>query len=219
MTAYAQTNIQLYEQLQSTGVQGRDLLRVRRAYELALELFAGRLGPWQRPLLSHLVGTASVLCAMDLGSSLMAAGLLHGVYRVGDFGDRGSAVTDERRRRLAEVIGEEAEGHVHALFLFSSGEPCGTASGRSGPAAEPHPGALLMDLACKTEHVLMLDPVRGVEPDAGRMVGRARQLGYPALADDLEETLERVRGRPVPGADRSPPESPILTPRSYSRAW
>ena len=64
MTAYAQTNIQLYNQLAELGYTAEDVRRVHRGYGLAMQLFTGSYRGSGRPFLSHLVGTASVLASV-----------------------------------------------------------------------------------------------------------------------------------------------------------
>jgi hypothetical protein len=42
MHSYAQTNIQLFNQLRGKAYASADLVRIRKAYELAVQLFTGR---------------------------------------------------------------------------------------------------------------------------------------------------------------------------------
>src|SRR5215469_10044102 len=77
MTVYAQTNIQLYNQLAELGYTAEDARRVHRAYGLAMQLFTGSYRGSGRPFLSHLVGTASVLASVRAPIEVVTAGLLH----------------------------------------------------------------------------------------------------------------------------------------------
>src|SRR5262249_60214679 len=76
MTAYAQTNIQLYNQLAELGYTADDVRRVHRAYGLAMQLFTGSYRGSGRPFLSHLVGTASVLASVPAPIEVVTAGPL-----------------------------------------------------------------------------------------------------------------------------------------------
>ena len=114
---YAQTNLQLYHQLREEGRPEGEIARIRRAYELALELL-GRVNTLpHKPMVTHGVGTASVLARIGSPTFLVAAGLLHNVYQRGDFGDGdGRGATARRRSRVRRELGEEAEACV---FHFS----------------------------------------------------------------------------------------------------
>ncbi len=108
-TAYAQTNIQLYNQLLELGWAGEAVEGVRRAYELAGELFRALEQPSGKPLLAHLVGTASILAAQRLPVAVVAGGLVHAAYPRGVFRRWRDATLARRRRRVREAVGAEAE--------------------------------------------------------------------------------------------------------------
>jgi (p)ppGpp synthase/HD superfamily hydrolase len=59
VSAYAQTNIELLNQLRRLGYGEADLVRVRRAYEIALRLFTACFRPSGNTFLAHLVRTAT----------------------------------------------------------------------------------------------------------------------------------------------------------------
>ncbi len=109
---YAQTNIQLYNQLGHSECLHGDLALVRSAYELAVRLFAGLYRPSGKTFLSHVVGTASILHEIKGKPALTAAGLLHSAYTHGDFGFAGRISTRARSKRLIEVVGTETEAYV-----------------------------------------------------------------------------------------------------------
>src|SRR5688572_20530292 len=77
--SYAQTNIQLFNQLRGDGYSKADLGLVRDAYELAMLLFSGRFQPSGKSFIAHVVGTASILAWHRLPAPVVAAGLLHNV--------------------------------------------------------------------------------------------------------------------------------------------
>ena len=77
MPCYAQTNIQLLNQLHRANYTADDLHLVRTAYELAMRLFCGQFRASGKTFIAHLVGTASVLGSLRVGAALIAVGLLH----------------------------------------------------------------------------------------------------------------------------------------------
>src|SRR4051812_50130353 len=84
--AYAQTNLQLYAQLRRAGAAEQDLALVRAGYDLAMHLCPASFRGSGKPLLAHLVGTASILAAMDQSARVVTAGGLHAGFFFGGFG-------------------------------------------------------------------------------------------------------------------------------------
>ena len=109
---YAQTNIDLYNQLTAGGCPEDDLKLMRRAYELAVVLFSGLYRPSGKTFLDHVVGTASIAQAVSGKATLSAAGLLHSAYSHGDFGFAGRISAHARKRRLVDAVGSEVEAYV-----------------------------------------------------------------------------------------------------------
>ena len=77
--AYAQTNLQLYAQLRRANADESDLALVRRGYDLAMHLCPASFRGSGKPLLAHLVGTASILASLGQPTRVVTAGLLHAV--------------------------------------------------------------------------------------------------------------------------------------------
>jgi len=109
---YAQTNIQLYGQLQAAGYAEEDLLLVDRSYRIAMQLFAGHYRPNNKPFLAHLVGVGSILASTRQAAPVIAAGILHSAYALG-LGFEGD-VKPRYRQYLGKKLGEEVEHLVHA---------------------------------------------------------------------------------------------------------
>ena len=76
----AQTNTQLFFQLQSLGYDRQTLNLIRQAYECALVLFNSHYRGSGKPFVCHLIGVASVLASLGLSSEYVIAGLLHATY-------------------------------------------------------------------------------------------------------------------------------------------
>lgn len=98
---WAQTNVQLWRNLGRRGWSDSDLAPLRRAYVLAAAEAGGVYRSSGRPLLSHVVGLADVLGALEQQPLLLEVGLLHTA-----FGQRRYGLVDRRRirywRRLLE---------------------------------------------------------------------------------------------------------------------
>jgi len=115
---YAQTNQQLYEQLHASGASESEIKEIAKAYGFALRLFAGRYRGAGKPFLAHLVGTASVLRHHGAPLPVIIAGMLHACYRHAEWGNWRYGATPDRRRRLKEVAGAEAEELVWRYDSF-----------------------------------------------------------------------------------------------------
>lgn len=104
---YAQTNLQLFKQLQDSGYSERDQLIVRDAYKFAVEIFTASFRPSGKALLEHLIGTASIGCWLHLRVEVINAGLLHAAYTLNDFG--GFTPLNVKRQIVRSRFGEATE--------------------------------------------------------------------------------------------------------------
>lgn len=86
MQFYAQTNIQLLNQLQREGYSKEDLVSINNTYQFAIKMFAGCYRPSRKAFIAHVVGTASILASLHAPIKIVAAGLIHSIYAEGDFG-------------------------------------------------------------------------------------------------------------------------------------
>ena len=112
MHAYAQTNVQLFNQLRSEGYSKKDLSFISDTYEFGMRIFAGFYLPSGKPFLDHLVGTASILAWLRAPVEVVAAGLMHAAYLHGDFGSARRGVTEAKREQLRRVVGNEVEEYI-----------------------------------------------------------------------------------------------------------
>lgn len=117
--AYAQTNLQLYTQLRRAGAGEKDLALVRAGYDLAMHLSPASFRGSGKPLLAHLVGTASILASSGQSARVVTAGLLHAAYVFGDFGDGDTGMTGARRDRVRQAVGREVEDLVARYTEFA----------------------------------------------------------------------------------------------------
>lgn len=230
MRSYAQTNIQLFNQLQGLGYPASDLETAVSAYELAMTLMTGRFRPSGKTFLAHLVGTASILASLRAAFPLVAAGLLHAAYSAGDFGDGVPGVSDARRARVRSAAGERAEEYVFRYQTLSwSDSSIRSVSGGLEGVTPTDRDVVLMRIANELEEFLDLGILYGGErkrlaiSEAHRcrlLIEMARQLGVPALAAELERAAAECASAVLPaGLDRrgAPDSSFLLAPASYQR--
>ena len=109
MHTFAQTNIQLVNQLYRDRYTLAELGPIFASYELAMRLFTGRFRASGKTFIAHLIGTASILGSLRASSNLVAAGLLHAIYATGDFGDGVQGISNAKREQVRATVGEEVE--------------------------------------------------------------------------------------------------------------
>ena len=112
MPQYAQTNIQLLNQLRQQGYAPDDRALVARAYRFSLPLFSGRFRASGKTFFAHMTGTASILASLRLDGAVVTAGLLHAAYTHGDFGDGRHGIRDEKRAAVRDAVGDRAEDYI-----------------------------------------------------------------------------------------------------------
>jgi len=110
---YAQTNVQLYEQLWKAGYSLEDVHKLKDAYSLAQQLFSSEFRGSGRPFLAHLVGTASILVKHGATRDVVVAGLLHAAYEFGNFGHGLRRVNNRKRQMLINIVGSDIEAIIH----------------------------------------------------------------------------------------------------------
>jgi uronate dehydrogenase len=224
---YAQTNLQLYNQLVDRGDSERDLLEVRRAYDFAVELFAGGVRPSGKPLLAHLVGTASILAGLDQTPGTVIAGLLHAAYSHGDFGDVRSGTTPARSGRVRAAVGDEVEERLAAYkALRWDAETIPATLGKLEGLTAGERELLLIRLANELEDQLDLGlhysaadryHVLYAGAAAKHAVEIARGLGFPRLAGELASAFDATRTNRRPAALRREERLPLRQSAAATR--
>ena len=99
-----QTNLQLYRELIRRQTPESDLARVRAAYDASRSLVGNCFRPNHKPFLCHLVGTAGALATWGKPIDVVIAGLLHGVYKFGQFNDGERGPSPRRRDWLRQRV-------------------------------------------------------------------------------------------------------------------
>ena len=234
MHPYAKTNVQLINQLRREAYSNEETALVIRAYELAIYLFTGLYQRSGQTQISHGVGTASNLASLHAPAELVAAGLLHNVYGVGDFGDgRKAASTDSRRKLVRDTVDSKVEAYLYRfpelrgkfLTLLTSPDTIKTLN-------DSDRKVLLIILADQLD--LHLDYSRIYQlRDIGRainyinlhgnaMVETAEKFGFPALADALRRVFKETISAEIPQVllnQFSFAHNRIIAPKSYRKRF
>ncbi|MGH0034904.1 MAG: HD domain-containing protein [Myxococcota bacterium] len=230
----AQTSSQLYRQLVACGYGERELARVGQAYEVAASLHSARFRPSGRPFICHAVGTASILAALGARIDGVLAGLLHGAYDQGDFGDGTLGIAPAKRRELRETFGEAVEARL-AAFSALAWDARDLRSLRRAAHGLDATGreVLLLRLANELEELLDLEilfrrdagrRLEGLDAEVEVLVGLCEALDQPRLAAAFRRAAEPCKAARLPAALRTgvganhdrPPRA--LSPRLGVRA-
>jgi (p)ppGpp synthase/HD superfamily hydrolase len=229
---YAQTNIELFNQLRSAGYSKADLSIVRDAYELAMELFAGRFQPSGKIFLAHVVRTASIAASFRSTAEVVAAGLLHNVYVTGDFGNHCHGASAVKRNEIKKALGPQAEEYIVRFPAMNLDvKPRTIRLARDKPEEleliERH--VLLLMLAEHLEHLLDFDILyypdeerRYYINNVGSAIEIAQNLGHKRLAAELNDALRQTQSAELPvelHLQRLDKSSRIIAPRSYCKRF
>lgn len=171
-----QTNLQLYRLLHERGAAPETLAAIGAAYDAARQLFAGSYRANRKHFLCHLVGTAGALANWGESVEVIAAGLLHSAYLYGEFGDGKRGAAPSRRKWVASLVGEHAEGLIAAYTEASWNRPTGEI------VAAARASRLARELA-----VIKLADVLDEVSDAGPAYCPQRPVGFRATAGDASE--------------------------------
>ncbi|MGD9722669.1 MAG: glycosyltransferase [Pirellulales bacterium] len=223
---YAQTNLQLYNQMLAAGRSEEDLRLVHDAYELAMRLFAGHYRGNGKPFLAHLVGVASILAAQNAAVDTIVAGLLHSVYMFGEFGDGTRGITPRKRHRVREAAGDVAERIVTEYTTTHwNTATLADLKDRSARLSLLESRVLEIKLADTLEdhldHGLAYSPLKSLVKDAANqnwtreLILTGQAAGFEQLARALDQTIQAGCPR-VPGCLASPHgESYVMAPLSH----
>ncbi len=234
---YAQTSLQLFNQMRHAGYSQDDLATVRRAYDLAMQLFTSEYRGSGKPLLAHLVGTASVLVSLRARAPLVATAVLHAAYLFGEFGDGRRRTTPAKRAVVRQAVGPEIEELIIRYDKLQwSPVTVPEMLARVESMAPDERDVVLIRLANELEDHLDLGVLYCGNADTRRAAIRswlglsvdvARRLGHPALAAELNRAFDEVLSDDLPEVLRQPhmythkvpPSSHMLKPRIAVRRF
>jgi hypothetical protein len=231
---YAQTNVQLFVQLRSEGYSTEDRARVRAGYEFAMRLFTGLFLPSGKTFIDHLVGTASILAALHAPVEVVTAGLIHAAYPHGDFGGARKGLTELKRKKVREAVGEEVEDYVARYDRFAwRAERIPRIRDGLGELSLIDRRVLLIRLANELEHELDFGALyfaRHLNHQKWHqeylklygpiMAETADNLGFPLLSADMAEVFESVVAAELavePHIGGNQHEAFLIVPKSYSK--
>jgi gluconolactonase len=230
MHSYAQTNIQLFNQLRRDGYSNTDLSLVRDAYELAMLLFTGRFQPSGKSFIAHVVGTASILASLRLSAQVVAAGLLHNVYENGDFGMVRRNASRGKRHKISRLLAPEAEEYVAkfpALHWKSPTVQLALDNPDRLGLVDRH--VLSIKLADYLEHLLDLDLLyygpsgrRYYTDNGATAVVMAERFGLSSLGAEIKEAIRETELAELPveiPAHRVRNESFVIAPDSCRKRF
>lgn len=206
MHAYAQTNVQLFNQLQCEGYSNKDRERVQEAYEFAMQIFTGLFLPSGKTFIDHLVGTASILASLHMPIEVVVAGLLHAAYLHGDFGSIKTGISKDKRKQVRWVVGEEVEDYIARYDrLLLTTQDISSLDDTLDQLCPIDRNVIAMRLANELEHHLDLGAMyfaHGEKPQRGhqrymksrgpQLVALAERLGLGSLAAEMEKTFRNI---------------------------
>jgi (p)ppGpp synthase/HD superfamily hydrolase len=222
MTQYAQTNLQLYTQLRRARYSDEHLALVRASYDLALRLCTASFRGSGKPLLAHLVGTASILASIEQPPAVGAAGLLHAAYALGDFGDGRLGMTESKRTRVRDAVGREVEDLVARYTSFDwNRNTIPAIRERVGTLTPIERDVLVIRLANELEDHLDFGVLycgngekrrEYIRSPLNQSVDMARRLGLISLAGELDRAFTDTLEAEIPAALRNPHDYTFVQP-------
>jgi (p)ppGpp synthase/HD superfamily hydrolase len=226
---YAQTPLQLLNQLRERGYASSDLVVIDRAHTYARELFSGSYRGSGKPFLCHAIGTASVLGSLDTPATLVAAGLLHATYDLGDFGAGWLGRSDPKRKQVRQRMGHEIEELITRYTLHpweadtASRLAKQLATGgaidrevvliRLANEVEDHLDLGILYCRNATERLVRMRHVR--EP----MIDLARRLDQPRLSRALQTAFAQCLSAHVPPDLQTAHDTSFAVPTISRAQW
>jgi amino acid adenylation domain-containing protein len=212
---YAQTNVQLYEQLRDEGYSVAELEQVYQAYGLAMGWFGGQFRGSGKTFLAHLIGTGSIIADLRTPVEIIVAGLLHATYSDGVFEGTPAGLSDHKRRQVREAMGERVEDLVfryHSLAWRERGAIIEVVE-RLPEFDLTQRNVVLMRLANELEEHLdmaslycsnAMERRLFAELYGDHLLKLADELGYPKLASRLRGAFSTLERTEVPEVLRAP---------------
>lgn len=208
MHGYAQTNLQLFNQLRQCGYSASDMEQVVAAYGLAMELFGGHFRPNGKPFVCHLVGTASVLAGLRAPMPVVICGLLHAVYTHGQFSGGRKGPSPRKRARVREAAGERSEELLHAYTLLPwNAEAIRDFHGRMADLSANQRAVILARLANELEDHLDFGMAycgktssKSLAAVRIELLALALNLGSDSFADELALAIDAQTAANIPAA-------------------
>jgi (p)ppGpp synthase/HD superfamily hydrolase len=186
----AQTVGALYRQLHAAGYGPNQLRAVQKCFAFSNRVFSGVHHPCGKPLICHLVGTASAVTAMDARVEMVCAGLTHALLKSGLFQEQGG------QARLEAEFGPSVYRLIAAFGQFRwDDETIAAFAAQPSSANATFRSMLILRLAKEMDDVANLglalvprrDPVRSRIQNCARI---ADGLGLRDAARTLELLID-----------------------------
>ena len=231
---YAQTNLQLYQQLARADYPQTDILAIHRAYEIAIQQFSGQYRSSGKTFIAHLMGVSSILVWLEQPVQIIIAGMIHSIYQHGDFGaviqPMNYAISQRKRESVAQLFGayieELAYRYTHLDPNAKTFQDYFDRHDSLSPIAQELLLIRLADLLEDTlDDGLLFCPnwqarQRHIQDIATIAVDLAHQLGYSNFAIALEESFRKIlETKPVPMMQNSMTDNAsfLLVPSYYRK--
>jgi (p)ppGpp synthase/HD superfamily hydrolase len=201
--SYAQTNIQLFNQLHCNQYYSdTDLESIVNAYSFAQKLFAGLVRGSGKPFMCHLVGTASILTSLNAPIQVVTAGLLHASYIYGQFATKEEDRIANAKRQVSLTVGQQTEELIARYTQMKWNKYTIPQIGdRLKHFTDIEKQVLLIRLANELEDHLDNGVLYCGNAEQRRQyicsslylsIAMAQQLNYPQLAAALEQTFQET---------------------------
>lgn len=196
----AQTQLQLYGQLQRLGWARQDIVRLADAYRFATILFSSQFRASGVPFLHHLVRTASIVADIDAAPAPVIAALLHAAYTHGDFGSNRWGITSRKQAELRAVVGPETDELIRLYSRFSLAGQAQQAKAQT-QTDKKQSAVLLIALANELEEHLDWGKVyshkntrhENTIQSLHDYAGIAGEYGYAGLEQAFRQLIEQYR--------------------------
>jgi (p)ppGpp synthase/HD superfamily hydrolase len=207
--SYAQTNIQLFNQLHCNRYYSdTDLKSICNSYSFARELFAGLVRGSGKPFMCHLVGTASILASLNAPIQVVTAGLLHASYIYGQLATIEKDRFPNAKKQLSLTVGQQTEELIARYTQMKWNKYTIPQIGdRLKHFTDLEKQVLLIRLANELEDHLDGGVLYCGNAEQRRQyicsslylsVAMAEQLNYPQLAATLENTFRETLTKQLP---------------------
>lgn len=212
-TTYAQTNLQLFNQLRRARYSDADIFYVCDVYNFALQIFAGRFRGSGKPFISHLIGTASILATLRVSVNVVAAGLLHAAYIYGEYATDQRGMTEAKHELVRRAVGVETEELIAGYTALKWNKQTIPIIRESIDTLEPKDRQiLLIRLANELEDHLDLGILycgnaenrrEYIQSSLSQAISIATRLGFPSLAGALARVFNETLSVELPATGRS----------------
>ncbi len=205
--AYAQSNLQLFNQLIAKGYSENEIVCIVDAYKLAMSLFTGIFRSSGKTFLAHLVGTASILVDLKAPVEVVIGGLLHAAYASGEFGTGIKGISPAKRSQVKSIVGQKVEEYIYRYTLWPEHDPITTSAVDYVDGLTPlEKDVLLIRLANHLEEYLDLGMLysghgrqnKYVRDENFISVELAQILGFPSLSAELNKVFNDAYSITIP---------------------